>query len=94
VSGTCCLPASSLPGNNDRLRIMFCSSRALLRSACPIRVWNGIFAAGDCRAKNDQIGHAVDKEGAEAIHELIFGVLLLGTRRDHRTWDPLMNQGP
>jgi hypothetical protein len=46
-----CLPVSSLLGNNDRLRIMFCSSRALLRSACPIRVWNGIFAAGDRRAK-------------------------------------------
>ena len=27
------------------------SSRALLRSACSIRVWNGIFAAGDWRAK-------------------------------------------
>ena len=32
---------------------MFCSSRALLRSACPIRVWNGIFVAGDRRAKRD-----------------------------------------
>ena len=27
------------------------SPRAHLRSACPIRVWNGIFAAGDWRAK-------------------------------------------
>src|SRR6516164_8006531 len=27
------------------------SPRALLRSACPIRVWNGIFAARDWRAK-------------------------------------------
>ena len=28
------------------------SPRALLRSACPIRVWNGIFAAGDRRAES------------------------------------------
>jgi hypothetical protein len=30
---------------------MFCSSRALLRSACPLRVWNEIFATGDWCAK-------------------------------------------
>ena len=35
---------------------MFCSSRALLRSACPIRIWNGIFAAGDRRAKKGARG--------------------------------------
>ena len=26
-------------------------AHALLQSACPLRVWNGIFAAGDWRAK-------------------------------------------
>jgi hypothetical protein len=37
--------------------------------------------------RDNQIGRAVDKEGAEVIDKLVFGVQLLGTRRDaEKSW--------
>ena len=80
-------------------------SRALLQSACPLRVWNGIFGAGDWPPKgarrrclrretgNRRPPHARNghKNGLSASGQSVAGFGRLGGGRTRaRTWDPLI----